>query len=147
MKTTREIEPAAKVAGRGTGLAAVTALAVSTLALTALTAMPASASGGDREVIRTGNCSGTADWKLKAKADDGRIEVEGEVDSNVNGQTWRWRIIHNGDVSAAGVATTHAPSGSFSVERRVVNAPGSDNIGWRARNINNGQVCRGSLSF
>jgi hypothetical protein len=121
------------------------ALVTATLAITAVTAAPADASG--REVIRQGNCSGNGDWKLKAKADDGRIEVEGEVDVNRNGQTWRWRILHNGNVSARGTSQTHAPSGSFSVERRVVNAPGTDSIGWRARNPASGQVCRGSLQF
>ena len=42
-------------------------------------ALPASAGGG-KEVLRTGNCSGSADWKLKLKLDDGRIETEFEVD-------------------------------------------------------------------
>ena len=54
----------------------------------------------DDDVIKRGNCSGSANWKLKAKPDDGRLEVEGEVDSNKHGQVWRWRIIHDGDVSA-----------------------------------------------
>jgi hypothetical protein len=136
------------VSGRSRGSKRVLttiSLVTATLAFTAATVAPAVA--GDREVIRRGNCSGSADWKLKAKADDGRIEVEGEVDSNVNGQTWHWRILHNGDVSARGTSTTHAPSGSFSVQRRVVNAAGTDGIGWRARNPANGQVCRGSLQF
>ena len=30
-------------------------------------------------MIRTGTCSGSADWKLKVKTDEGRLEVEGEV--------------------------------------------------------------------
>ena len=49
------------------------------------------ASGGDA-IIRTGSCSGSADWKLKAKHDNGRIEAEWEIDSNRSGQTWRVRI-------------------------------------------------------
>ena len=83
------------------------------------------------------------DWKLKAKHDDGRLEVEGEVDSNRNGQDWRWRMVHNGSVSARGWATTHAPSGSFEVERRMVNLGGTDKIVFRARNPRTGEVCRG----
>lgn len=117
-----------------------------------LSVLPASASGGTSggggdEVVKRGSCSGPATWKLKAKPDNGRIEVEGEVDSNWSGQIWRWRIRHNGDVSARGKATTHGTSASFSVTRWLVNAAGTDTIGWRARNVTSGQVCRGSLRF
>jgi hypothetical protein len=120
-------------------------MVTATVAISAATALPAEA--GHDEVIRRGNCSGHADWKLKAKSDDGRIEVEGEVDVNRNGQTWKWRILHNGNVSVRGTARTHAPSGSFSIERRIINARGTDSIGWWARNPASGQVCRGSLRF
>lgn len=115
------------------------------LAAVAIVAMgsPAMASGDD--IVRSGSCSGTASWKLKAGPDDGRIEVEGEVDANVNGRVWRWRILHNGHLAAHGKATTQAPSGSFEVRRLLVNADGKDRIGWRARNVASGQVCRGSL--
>ena len=99
------------------------------------------------DVIRRGSCSGASDWKLKASPEDGRIEVEGEVDTNVNGQNWRWRILHDGDVTARGTATTVGPSGSFDVERRVVNSPGADSIGWRAVNPATGERCSGHLSY
>ncbi|MFZ0324376.1 MAG: hypothetical protein WAN48_09630 [Actinomycetes bacterium] len=116
-----------------------------TAAMTAGTVTAASANAGD--VIKRGACSGSSHWKLKAGPQDGRVEVEGEVDSNVNGQLWRWRMLHNGDVSASGTATTKAPSGSFHVRRLMVNAVGTDTIGWRARNPQTGEVCRGSLAF
>ena len=101
----------------------------------------------DDDVIREGNCSGRSDWKLKASPENGRIEVEGEVDSNVNGQNWRWKILHNGNVSARGTKETKGPSGSFEVRRVVVNAAGTDQIGWRAKNPNTGETCRGNLRF
>ena len=123
----------------------LTAATVLSVGLGVLTAVPATA--GDDEVIRRGNCSGSADWKLKVKTDDGRLEVEGEVDSNRVGQRWRWQIRHNGNVSARGRAVTTARSGSFDVERRVVNAPGVDRIGWRAVNRATGQTCSGGLRF
>lgn len=45
------------------------------LAVTALIGAPAvSAKSGD--IIRTGNCTKTTDWKLKLSPEDGRIEVE-----------------------------------------------------------------------
>ena len=108
-------------------------------------ASPAIANEDD--VIRRGNCSGSSDWKLKASPENGRIEVEGEADSNNNGQNWRWKMIHNGNVSARGTATTRGPSGSFEVRRVMANAAGSDHIGWRARNPQSGETCRGSLTF
>ncbi len=73
-----------------------------------LVAAPAFAN--DDDVIRRGSCSGT-DWKVKASPEDGRIEVEGEADSNRSGQTWRWRLRHNGSLSARGTVTTSGPSG------------------------------------
>lgn len=121
------------------------AMVASVIALSAATVVPAQAN--DADVDRRGNCSGATDWKLKASPEDGRIEIEGEVDSNRNGQTWTWRILHNGGVSARGTATTHAPSGSFEVSRVIVNSTGTDTIGWRATNPNSGEVCRGSLRF
>jgi hypothetical protein len=121
----------------------LTAGFVAAVAVPVALAVAASASGGGADVIRSGSCSGSTDWKLKAKHDNGRIEVEGEVDSNKVGQTWNWLIRHNGSVSARGQATTQAPSGSFSVTRRVVNLAGIDKIVFRATNPKSGEVCRG----
>jgi hypothetical protein len=105
-----------------------------------------SGSGGDDDrVIRTGSCSGSADWKLKVKTDDGRLEVEGEVDSLVGGQRWRWTIRHNGSVSDRGTGTTTARSGSFEVERKVVDLAGTDALVFRA--VRDGQVCRGVVNY
>jgi len=125
-----------------------TALAATTIAVVGFTGVGvAPAFAGDDEVIRRGDCSGSADWKLKVKTDDGRLEVEGEVDSNVNGQTWHWRILRNGNVAARGTAQTTRRSGSFSVERRVTNGAGNDRIGFRARSARAGQTCSGHLTF
>lgn len=107
-------------------------------------AIPASA-GDDGEKIRRGACSGPAHWKLKIKPDDGRLEVEAEVDSNVSGQSWHWRITHNGSVSARGTRTTSGPSGSFDVERRMSNLSGTDR--FRLRATHGSQVCRGRLRW
>lgn len=112
-----------------------------------LVAAPAVADDDDDEVLREGPCSAGTDWKVKAKTDDGRIEVEGEIDSNRTGQTWRWKIKHNGTVSARGTATTTARSGSFDVERKLTNLSGTDRFVFRAVNTTGGEVCRGSLTF
>jgi hypothetical protein len=109
-------------------------------------ALPASAGGG-KEVLRTGNCSGSADWKLKLKLDDGRIETEFEVDQNVNGQRWRVVLRRDGVRFFRGIRTTHAPSGSFTVERRPRNHAGPDRITARAVNLKSGQVCRAAATI
>ena len=105
---------------------------------------PAMAKDG---VVKNGSCSGSANSKVKAGNEDGKIEVEGEIDNNRNGQTWRWRIVHDGKVAARGKSTTHAPSGSFSVERLVANHKGSDRIVFRAVRPATGQVCRAVVNF
>jgi hypothetical protein len=102
-------------------------------------------SGGDDRVVLTGSCSGTADWKLKVKTDDGRLEVEGEVDSSTAGQQWRWAVRHNGSVSDRGTATTGGRSGSFSVERTIVDIAGTDRVVFRA--VHDGQTCRGVVNY
>jgi len=117
------------------------------LAGVVLAGLATPALANDADVIRRGSCSGQSDWKLKASPENNRIEVEGEVDSNINGQTWKWRMRHNGQVSARGKATTGGPSGSFDVRRLMVDLSGTDRIGWRAKNPATGEVCRGSLRY
>jgi hypothetical protein len=104
----------------------------------------AHASGG-ADVIERGSCTGGAEWKLKAKHDDGRIEVEWEVDSNKVGQTWSVRLRDNGDRFFAGSRTTKAPSGSFTVHALTSNRAGDDVI--RARSVHGEQVCRGTVTL
>jgi hypothetical protein len=121
------------------------AAAAAALPLTLLTAVPASAN--DDDVIREGACSGSTDWKLKASPENGRIEVEGEIDSNRTGQTWRWRLKHNGSVSAKGKRVTQGASGSFEVRRVVVDLRGTDKLVFRAVHRRSGEVCRGTVRF
>src|SRR5689334_12999910 len=77
---------------------------------------------GTGEVRKSTTCSDGSRVKLKAKPDNGRLEVEAEVDSNVNGQSWSWRLRHNGDGAGRGTRQTVGPSGSFEVARRVDDA-------------------------
>ena len=96
-------------------------------------------------MIRTGGCSAGADWKVKVKTDDGRLEVEGEIDSNVSGQRWAWTLRHNGSVTERGSSTTTGRSGSFEVERKIVDLAGTDTVAFRA--VRDGQVCRGVVNY
>jgi hypothetical protein len=127
-----------------TALAAIAAAAL-TLPLGVVAPAMASHGGGGDDVRTSGGCSGSAHWKLKAKPDDGRIEVEGEIDSNKSGQVWTWKLKHNGSVSAKGSKKTGGASGSFEVERRMANLAGQDHFVFRAEH--RGQVCRGTISY
>ena len=104
-------------------------------------ATTADAGGGD--VIRQGSCSGPSTWKLKLSPENGRIEVQFEVDSNKVGQTWRVRLFHNGTQFFSGLRTTAAPSGSFEVRRVVNNLAGDDHLKGRARNLKTDELCVG----
>jgi hypothetical protein len=117
------------------------------LAATVVTGVPAVAARGGGGIIRTGNCTASTDWKLKAKADNGRIEVEFEVDSNRNGQTWNVRLQDNGVILDRTSRTTQAPSGSFEYRRLIANRAGTDHITAFARNRTTGETCSGALDF
>ena len=102
-----------------------------------------SAFAKDGDVIRRGACSGRSDWKLKLSDEDGRIEVEFEVDQNVVGDVWRVRIRHDGDLVFSGRRTTTAPSGSFEVRILQRDRAGDDRLRARAVNTETGEVCAG----
>jgi hypothetical protein len=118
---------------------------IATLMLSALliggSAVPTLAKDGD--VIRRGACSGASDWKLKLSEQNGRIEVEYEVDQNHVGDTWRVRLRHNDDLVFAGKRTTKAPSGSFQVRILQRNRAGDDVFRGRAVNLRTGEICGG----
>jgi hypothetical protein len=125
-----------------------TTLVVTALTLPMAFVAPASAShGGNGDVRTSGSCSGRADWKLKAKPDNGRIEVEGEIDSNRSGQTWNWSLTHNGTVAAKGTRKTAGASGSFEVRRVTGNRAGTDTFVFNARRPGTQQICRGTIRF
>jgi hypothetical protein len=119
------------------GLAAVTAVAG------AAVAMPAMASGGTG-VIARGTCTHGGVWKLKAKPEDGRLEVEFEVDTNRVGQVWSVALRDNGLLVFGGSRTTLAPSGSFAVRRLITNRRGPDLI--TARAVRGTNVCSGKVT-
>ena len=131
-------------AHRATTRRATTAAAAIVVALGI--GMPA-ASAGDGEVRTSGACSRTADWKLKAKPDNGRIEMEFEVDANRVGQTWNVEIRDNGILVHSGTHRTVAPSGSFSITKRIANRADSDVLTARAARPATVEVCSGRLTF
>lgn len=119
-----------------------TAALAATLIGSVVAAAPAQARGGDA-VRASGACTSHGTWHLKAKPDDGRIEIEFEVDVNRPGQTWHVRITDDGHVVANRNATTTARSGSFSIERRTADRVGTDVV--RAHASRGGIRCGGSV--
>ena len=101
-------------------LSATLAVAGAVLAVAPL----ASAKGGD-DVRVSGACTHSSTSKLKLSGEDGRIEVEFEVDQNRNGIPWKVTMKRNGSLAASTTATTRAPSGSFSVRRVIAGAHGT----------------------
>ena len=130
-----------------------TRLLLATAAITAgltaplvATAAPAFASGGGGGgVSSSGACTNGGHFELKAKHDNGRIEMEYQVDSNRAGQVWAVRITDNGAVVVSRHATTAGPSGSFTIRKVIANQPGSDKI--HARATFNNHTCGGAVTL
>jgi hypothetical protein len=103
--------------------------------------------GGNENAKRAaGKCTGGSTSKLKVKPGDGRLETEFEVDQNRNGVTWKVTIRRNGALAVSTRARTKAPSGSFSVERRLPDGGGSDRLSARATSPS-GEVCTATITI
>lgn len=110
----------------------------------ALAVAVAPASAGDRrDVEKEGRCSQGSEWELELSGENGRIEVEFEVDQDRSGVRWTVVLRQRGTVFFRGVRTTRPPSGSFTVRRVVPDRPGPDRITARATR-RSGEVCRAS---
>lgn len=98
--------------------------------------------GNARDVRVAGTCTQRSTAKLKLSPENGRVEVEFEVDENRNGKTWGVVMNRNGTRVASRKAVTRAPSGSF--EARVVIAAGTPKTTVTAagRRAATGEVCR-----
>ena len=103
--------------------------------------------GAKRSIKRaSGRCTAGSTAKLKVKRDDGRLETEFEVDQNRNGVRWAVRIRRAGKTVVKTSATTKAPSGSFSVERRIADPAGRNRIVARATSPS-GEVCKAGVTL
>jgi hypothetical protein len=100
----------------------------------------------DGDVRVQGTCTKSSTSKLKLSEEDGRIEVEFEVDQNRNGVRWNVVIVQNGKRLVRMARVTKAPSGSF--EARIVspNTSGKDTFKARATSPT-GEICTARASF
>lgn len=107
----------------------------------------ASSAFANDDVIKEGPCSAASDWKLKVGTENNGLDGEWEVDSNVVGQTWTFKIKQNGAVIKQGTAVTRAPSGSFEINLASPNQAGADKFVATASNAQTGETCKGKLTF
>ena len=98
---------------------------------------PASAKDGD--VRAAGTCSAASTAKLKLSRENGRIEVEFEVDQNRAGVRWNVVLKSHGRQVASMVRVTGRPSGSFTARKLVANLAGADVVTATARRA--GEAC------
>jgi hypothetical protein len=108
-------------------------------------AMARRGGGGGDDVRRAGVCTAQSTSKLKLSPEDGRLEVEFEVDENRVGRVWRVGIAVNGRTVVTRRAVTRGPSGSFEV-RAVLSVPAGARIAAVGRRPATGEVCRASAS-
>jgi len=118
---------------------------VAVLAAALLVPASAGAKGGD-DIRRSGSCTGASSAKIKLSPENGRIEVELEVDQNRNGVRWTVTMSRNGSRVLSTRATTRGPSGSFEVRRLIANRAGADAITARAKSPS-GEVCTARATF
>jgi hypothetical protein len=120
-------------------------IVISATAAVALAIAPA-AIAKDGDIRVRGVCTKASTSKLKLSAEDGRIEVEFEVDQNRNGVRWTVVLRRGTRVVARVARTTRPPSGSFEFRRVVGNLSGRDRLSARATSPS-GEVCRASAVF
>jgi hypothetical protein len=98
------------------------------------------------QVARHGSCSGQADWKLKVAPENGRLQVEFEVQHATAGEHWQVKIKENGSPLLSSGKVVRA-DGSFDVKHRANNTSGPDRFVARATNASSGESCVGTVTF
>ena len=121
--------------------------AIAIVGIVGLLGIGSAAIAKDGDVIKTGSCSGGSDWKLKLSPENGKIEVEFEVDQNKVGDTWKVRILQNGDRIFRATKVTQGASGSFEVRTVAPNTSGTDTFRAFARNLSTDETCSARATF
>ena len=94
---------------------------------TALAAVPA-APAKDGDVRRAGRCTGASTAKIKLSEENGRIEIEFEVDQNRVGVRWNMVLRGNGTVIRRASRVTRAERGPSSCGHWTANRTGAERI-------------------
>jgi hypothetical protein len=112
----------------------------------ALAAAPAGVSKNGDDIRVAGTCTRASTSKLKLSEEEGRIEVEFEVDQNRSGVRWTVVLVHNGKRVARLTRASKAPSGSFEARMLRANTRGADRFTARATSPS-GEVCTARATF
>lgn len=113
-----------------------TAATASLLALpaVALSASPAAA------VQNQTSCAG-ATVTLEAERDDGRHEVQVDIDNGQRGERWRVKLFQDGDRFVNVVRTVGGDDRDIDLDRDRRNTAGTDTYKLRAKNLRTGGAC------
>ena len=98
------------------------------------------------DVRVAGTCTKASTSKLKLNDEDGRIEVEFEVDQNRRGVRWTIVLMQNGKSVARLTRVTKAPSGSFEARVLRTDTAGPDRFTARATSPSK-EVCTARATF
>ncbi|NJN23476.1 MAG: hypothetical protein HC810_02540 [Acaryochloridaceae cyanobacterium RL_2_7] len=120
--------------------------AIAGLAAVAMNSVPLAAQAKDGDVIQRVSCSQRSEIKLKASPENGRIEVEAEIDDSVPGQRWRLVMKKNSQTIFNGVRQVNS-LGNVEVRVLTPNGAGVENIVANARNLNTGEQCNVSVRY
>jgi hypothetical protein len=115
------------------------------VAALALAAAPAAPAKGRDDVRVAGTCTGSSSSKLKLSEEDGRIEVEFEVDQKRVSVSWTVVLRQKGVVVLRATKVTRGPSGSFEARFRARNRAGADTFVATASRP--GETCRARASW
>jgi hypothetical protein len=118
-------------------LAAVTGLA--------LAVAPVGSAKNREDVLVSGTCTKSTSAKLKLSEENGRIEVEFEVDQNRVGVRWNVVLRQNGRVVRRVTRVTGGRSGSFEARLLARNGAGADR--FTAAATRSGETCRAAASL
>ena len=91
----------------------------------------------------TDPCSRQSTTRLRIDSEDSGVLVATGMVWTQGTDRWSWRFMHNSDLSARGVAKAHPGKGqAFQVTRSMVNLIGPDHFVFRAKNLQDSEVCR-----
>lgn len=100
---------------------------------------PVAAKEGD--LIARGSCGGRIKTKLKASPENGRIELEYELDNAAPNEAWRILIRKNGRTILRTTRRTNG-FGDLEVRKLTSNGNGNERIEASAKRVSGGGVCR-----
>lgn len=111
------------------------------LGSTALVAVPLTllATTSASAVEKSGTCGG-ARFELDVEKDDGRFEVEADIDNARPGSQWRVVLRHDGKVVYNQVRTADR-EGDVSVDRDRPNTAGDDRFRLNVRKVGTDTIC------